>query len=227
MVNRERIARKVAQDIRDGDFVNFGHGLPYAVTQFIDPAKQVYFQNECGLIGFGLGPPAAPGHYDLLDTSNSFVSDLPGGAYLTDIVASFDMIRGKHIDKTVLGAFQVDERANIANWKVPGKPASGIGGAMDLCVGCREVWAAMESVTKEGKPRLLKQCDYPLTASGKVTKVYTEFGVLTVHPEEGFTLIELFPDYRVETVRSLIEADIEVAQELKVIDLGAPLHGGE
>jgi acetate CoA/acetoacetate CoA-transferase beta subunit len=227
MVNRERIARKVAQDIQDGDFVNFGHGIPYSVTGFIDPAKKVYFQNECGLVGFGLGPPAKFGQYDFLDTSNSFVSDLPGGAYLPDIAASFAMIRGGHIDKTVLGALQVDEHANIANWRIPGRPASGIGGAMDLCVGCRDVWAAMESITKDGEPRLVKQCSYPLTAFGKVTRVYTEFGVLTVKPGEGFTLIEIFPDYSVETVRSLVEAEIEESKELKMIDIGVPLNEGE
>jgi 3-oxoacid CoA-transferase B subunit len=223
MINRERIARKIAQDIRDGDFVNFGHGIPYSVTKFIDPVKKVYFQNECGLIGFGLGPPAAFGQYDLLDTSNSLVSDLPGGAYLSDIVASFAMIRGGHIDKTVLGALQVDAHANIANWKIPGKPAMGMGGAMDLCAGCREVWVAMESTTKDGNPRLLKQCDYPLTACGTVTRVYTEFGVLTVKPEEGFTLIEIFPDYDVETVRGLIEPELRVDRDPGTIDLGLAL----
>jgi 3-oxoacid CoA-transferase B subunit len=218
MVNKERIARKIAQDIQDGMFVNCGHGIPFSVPAYLDPRKKIYIENECGAIGFGLGPVAPFGQYDLLDVANSLVAELPNGAYL-DATASFALIRGGHIDITVLGALQVDECANIANWKVPGKPASGIGGAMDLCVGCREVWVAMESTTKEGNPKLLKHCDYPLTAKGVVTRVYTEFGVLTVRPKEGFRLIEIFQDYSVDDVKKLIDPDIEIDHELRPIDL--------
>jgi len=218
MDNKERIARKIAFDIEDGVFINFGHGIPFSVPQYISSDKKILVENESGIVGFGLGPPAPAGIYDYLDVSNSFVSNLPSGAYLTDTVSSFAMIRGGHIDITVLGAMEVDEHASIANWKVPGKPASGIGGAMDLCAGCKEVWAAMESTTKNGDPKLVKNCSYPLTAKGKVTRVYTEFGLVYVNPNDGFRLIEIFTDYTLEIVRKIVGAEIKVADDLRQID---------
>ena len=224
MNNKERIARKIAQDIKDGMFMNFGHGIPYSVSAFIDPAKQVIVENECGVIGMGIGTPAAAGEYDMRDISNAIVSEIPaGGVFLADITASFSMIRGGHVDVTVLGAMQVDEHANIANWMVPGNPATGIGGAMDLCAGCKEVWAAMESTTKDGAPKLVENCGYPLTAAGRVTRVYTEFGVLAVHPETGFELLEIFPDYTEEDIIKLVEGKLTIADCLKTIDLGVPI----
>ncbi len=223
MSNRERIARKVAQDIQEGEFVNFGHGIPYSVGNYIDPDLMVFIQNEPGVVCFGKGTPAEPGQYDMRDAVNAMVSELPGAAFV-DTAASFGMIRGGHIGKTVLGALQVDERANVANWMTPGKPAAGIGGAMDLCAGCPEVLIAMESTTKDGSPKLVKVCDYPLTAVGKVTRVYTEFGVLTVNPRDGFTLVEKFPDYTVEDIRQKMEPDFAVADNLAAIDLGVPLN---
>jgi acetate CoA/acetoacetate CoA-transferase beta subunit len=222
MVNRERIARKVAQDIEDGEFVNFGHGIPYSVAEFIDPRKKIFIQNEPGVVCFGPGAPPQKYNYDMLDSGNRFISDLPGGAFM-DTVTSFAMIRGGHIGKTVLGALQVDEDANVANWATPGKPATGIGGAMDLCAGCPATFIAMESTTKDGEPKLLKKCTYPLTAAGKVTKVYTEFGVMAVKRGEGFCLIEKFPDYDVGDIRKIVAADFTISTDLKEIDLGIPL----
>jgi len=218
MDNKERIARKIAFDIEDGVFINFGHGIPFSVPQYIAQDKKVLVENEAGIVSFGVGKPAPKGVYDYLDVSNSFVSELPTGAYLLDSVNSFAMIRGGHVDITVLGAMQVDEHASIANWKVPGKPASGIGGAMDLCAGCKEVWAAMESTTKDGDPKLVKDCSYPLTAKGKVTRVYTEFGLVLVNPEDGFRLIEIFTDYTQEDIRELVGAEIKIDDGLRQFD---------
>ncbi|MDR2296211.1 MAG: succinyl-CoA--3-ketoacid-CoA transferase [Clostridiales Family XIII bacterium] len=222
MVNRERIARKVAWDIKDGEFVNFGHGIPYSVAAFIDPRKKIFIHNEPGVICTGPGSPPQKYDYDMLDSANDFVSDLPGGAFM-DTADSFAMIRGGHIGKTVLGALQVDENADIANWAATGRPPAGIGGAMDLCAGCPEVLIAMESMTKNGMPKLLRKCTYPLTAAGKATKVYTEFGVMTVKPGEGFRLIEKFPDYSVDDIRKMVAVDFKTAEDLTEIDLGIPL----
>ncbi|MBQ9980388.1 MAG: succinyl-CoA--3-ketoacid-CoA transferase [Oscillospiraceae bacterium] len=220
--NRERIALKVAQDIKDGEFVNFGHGIPYSVPPLIDKSKKVFFQNEPGVVCFGTYAPAEKGVYEMLDASNSYVCELPQGAFMSTS-ASFAMIRGGHVSKTVLGALQVDSHANIANWKTPGKPASGIGGAMDLCAGCPQVLVAMESTAKDGTPKMVETCTYPLTAAGRVTMVYTELGVFTVNPTEGFTLIERFPDYTVEEIIAKVAAPVKVSPDLKVIDLGIPL----
>lgn len=222
MSNRERIARKVAQDMREGEFVNFGHGIPYSVGNYIDPALTLFIQNEPGIVCFGKGTPASPGEYDMRDSVNALVSELPGASFF-DTTSSFAMIRGGHIDKTVLGALQVDRHANIANWMTPGKPAAGIGGAMDLCAGCPEVHIAMESTTKDGNAKLVDTCDYPLTAVGKATKVYTEFGVLAVNPTDGFTLVEKFPDYTLEDIEKCMGTPFAVASDLRPIDLSVPL----
>lgn len=222
MNNRERIARKVAQDMREGEFVNFGHGIPYSVGNYINPSLTLFIQNEPGVVCFGKGAPAAPGEYDMRDSVNAMVSELPGASFV-DTASSFAMIRGGHIGKTVLGALQVDRHANIANWMTPGKPAAGIGGAMDLCAGCLEVLIAMESTTKDGGAKLVDTCDYPLTAVGKATKVYTEFGILQVNPTDGFTLVEIFPDYTIGDIEKRMGTGFKVAEDLQTIDLGVPL----
>ena len=222
MTNRERIARKIAQDMREGEFVNFGHGIPYSVGQYIDPDLKLFIQNEPGVVCFGMGTPADPGDYEMRDSVNRFVKDNVGGSFI-DTASSFAMIRGGHVDKTVLGALQVDQHANIANWMTPGKPASGIGGAMDLCVGAGQVIVAMEMRTKTGAPKLLRDCTYPLTAAGVVTKVYTEMGVFTVSPEEGFVLIEKFSDYSVEDIQAAADAPIHIAEDVQEIQLSVPL----
>lgn len=222
MTNRERIARKVAQDVREGEFINLGHGIPYSVGLYISLERGVCMQNEAGVTCFGEGTPAPEGDYEWRDSANAFVSELPGAAFF-DSAASFAMIRGGHVEKTVLGALQVDAQANIANWAVPGIPATGIGGAMDLCSGCPQIHIAMESTISDGSPRLLERCTYPLTAVGRAKRVYTEFGVLTVAPDEGFALIEIFPDHTVESIRKKMGAPFYVSEHLKIIDLGISL----
>lgn len=219
MTNRERIARKIAQDVADGEFINLGHGIPYLVGAHIDPARTVFIQNEAGVVCLGCGTPAPAGEYSLRDSTNAYVGALPGAAFF-DSAFSFGMIRGGHLDRTVLGALQVDQQGNIANWMVPGMPPTGIGGAMDLCVGCPNVHIAMESTTRDGGLRILKKCSYPLTAVAAATKVYTEFGVLALAPGEGFTLTEIFPDYTVEEIRKKMEPDFRVAKGLSTIELG-------
>ncbi|MBQ9980385.1 MAG: succinyl-CoA--3-ketoacid-CoA transferase [Oscillospiraceae bacterium] len=220
--NRERIARKVALDIQDGEFVNFGFGIPYSIPPYFDKSKKIFFQNEPGVVCFGTHTPAENGYYEMLDAANRYVCELARGAFM-DTPTSFAMIRGGHIGKTVLGALQVDSHANIANWKTPGMPATAIGGAMDLCAGCPQVLVTMESTTKTGAPKMVETCSYPLTAVGRVTMVYTELGVFTVNPKDGFTLIERFPDYSVDQILAKVDAPVAISPDLKIIDIGVPL----
>lgn len=216
MSNRERIAWKIAQDLQEGEFVSFGHGIPYAVGKYIDSHKRIYIQIEPGVVCFGLGTPAEPGDYEMRDSMNRFVTDNVGGSFF-DTVSSFCMIRGKHLDKTVMGAYQADSHGNFANWKLPSEPASGIGGAMDLAAGAKQVILAMETTTKQGDPKLVENCDYPLTGIGVVSKIYTEVGVFEVDPVKGFLLTEKFADCGINEIRKKIGAPFRVSGHLKDI----------
>ncbi|MCC8082522.1 MAG: succinyl-CoA--3-ketoacid-CoA transferase [Lachnospiraceae bacterium] len=172
MDNRERIAWKIAQDLKDGEFVSFGHGIPYGVGKYLTPDRHICIQIESGIIALGPGTPAPPGEYELRDSTNQFVTDNIGGSYF-DTVFSFQMIRGGHLDKSIMGAYEADCNGNFANWRLPGRPASGIGGAMDLAVGARQVILAMESRRKDGVSKLVENCTCPLTArGGSIQNIY-------------------------------------------------------
>ena len=226
MTNRERIARKIAQDFRPDDgLINFGHGIPYSVPQYIDKSYRLSMLNEPGVIACGVCPPAekgSPGERDMRDAMNRFCSANEGGSFF-DTVFSFSLIRGGHVNKSVLGGLQVDEAGSLANYAIPGQPITGIGGAMDLCTGAREVLVAIETTAKDGSPKIVKQCNYPITGVGCVDRIYTEVGVFTVEAGKGLTLIECFPDYEIEQIRKMVEPDFLVTPELKMIDLGVPL----
>ena len=215
MNHRERIAWKIAQDLKDGEFVSLGHGIPYLTGKYIPEDYRLYIQIESGVVCFGEGTPADPGDYEMRDSVNHFVKDNIGGSFF-DSTFSFQMIRGKHLDKSVMGAFQVDCHGSFANWRLPGQPANGIGGAMDLAVGAKEVIIAMESTLKDGSSKLVENCSYPLTARRAVSKVYTEFGVLEVR-DNSFLLVEYFSDHSVEQIIRMIDAPCRVAEHVAEI----------
>lgn len=206
------IAKRVAQELKDGDVVNLGIGLPTMVANYIPEGIDVTFQSENGFLG--LGPAPEPGKEDpeLINAGGQPSSVLPGGMFF-DSATSFGIIRGGHVDATVLGAMEVDQEGNLANWKIPGKMVPGMGGAMDLVVGANNVIIAMVH-TQKGKPKILKKCTLPLTAAKEVNLIITEMAVIRVTPE-GLVLEELGPEATVEAVKAATEADLIVSPNLK------------
>ena len=212
---RERIARRVAKEFKDGDIVNLGIGMPTLVANYIAEGIEVIFQSENGFVGMGPAPEAGNEDPDIVNAGGLPVSVLNGAAYF-DSATSFGIIRGGHVDATVLGALQVDEVGNLANWMIPGKLVPGMGGAMDLVVGAKKVILAMEHTAK-GKPKILKECTLPLTAKKEVNLIVTELGVFEITPG-GMFLREIAPDTTIEAVKAVTEADFIVSDPLKVMD---------
>jgi len=209
---KEFIARRVARELKDGDVVNLGIGLPTMVANHVPDSVNVFFQSENGFIG--LGPAPEEGHEDpnIVNAGAQCVTILPGGVFF-DSSISFGIIRGGHVDITVLGALQVDEKGNLANWMIPGKMVPGMGGAMDLVTGAKKVIIAMEHTVK-GNHKILKECNLPLTAAGEVNLIVTEMGVLEV-TAEGLVLKEINPEYSLEEVQAATEAKLIVDENLK------------
>lgn len=205
------IAKRVAQELHDGDLVNLGIGLPTMVANFIPEGIDVTFQSENGLIGLGPAPEEGKEEKDLTNAGAQPVTLLPGGAYF-DSATSFGIIRGGHVDVTVLGALQVDEKGNLANWKIPGKMVPGMGGAMDLTVGARNVIISMLH-TQKGAPKILKECNLPLTAKNQVDLIVTEMAVIEV-TDKGLVLKELGPDATVEDVKAATEAELIIPDKI-------------
>jgi acetate CoA/acetoacetate CoA-transferase beta subunit len=211
------IAQRVAKELKDGDVVNLGIGLPTLVAGFVPEGVNIFFQSENGFIG--VGPPPATGFEDLrvVNAGAQCVTILPGGAFF-DSATSFGIIRGGHVDATVLGALQVDEQGNLASWMIPGKMVPGMGGAMDLVTGAKKVIVAMEHTAK-GNPKILRQCVYPLTAVHQVDYIVTEMGFMEVTPQ-GIVLKEIHPDVTVEEVQAATEARLIIPQDLKQMESG-------
>lgn len=212
---RERIVRRVARFFNDGDLVNLGIGMPTMVANFIPSDINVMLQSENGFIGLGPSPDAGMEDKDTVNAGGMPVTIVSGGACF-DSSISFALIRGGHVDATVLGALEVDEKGNLANWIVPGKLVPGMGGAMDLVVGAKKVIIAMEHTTKEGAPKILKSCTLPLTAVNVVDYIVTELGVMEV-TEEGIVLRELAPGVTAEEIQSRTEAQLIIPAHVETM----------
>lgn len=213
-LTREQIAQRIAQELKDGYYVNLGIGIPTLVANYIPADIQVMLQSENGLLGMGAFPTEATLDPDLINAGKQTVTAVTGAAFFSS-ADSFAMIRGGHVDLTVLGAFEVDEQGDLASWMIPGKLVKGMGGAMDLVAGANHIIVAMSHASKNGESKILKRCTLPLTGVRCVTRVVTDLAVLELDYNEGaFHLLERAPGVSVDTIQSLTDAKLHIPQHV-------------
>ena len=217
MLDKNGIAKRIAREVKDGYYVNLGIGIPTLVANFVRDDIQVEFQSENGVLGMGPFPFEGEEDADIINAGKQTITTLPGASFF-DSATSFNMIRGQHVDLTILGAMEVAENGDIANWKIPDKMVKGMGGAMDLVASAENIIVAMMHTNKAGKSKLLKRCTLPLTGVGCVKKIVTNLAVLEV-TDEGFKLLERAPDVSVEMIQESTEGRLIVAGEVPVMRL--------
>lgn len=215
LLTREQIAKRIAQEIKDGYYVNLGIGIPTLVANYIPQNIQVMLQSENGLLGMGPYPTQDTVDPDLINAGKETVTAVTGASYFSS-ADSFAMIRGGHIDLTVLGAFEVDQEGNIASWMIPGKMVKGMGGAMDLVAGAKQIIVAMNHANKAGESKLLKKCTLPLTGVHCIQKIVTEMGVFEIH-DNAFHLMEIAPGIPVEDVLRATAGKLMISEQLKIM----------